>query len=105
MNAINVISPYRYLGMWVFDAAAAFPGHQFRLEWRRADSTGNWYYSPQLEMEGWLCPALLRYFPEAPKELYVQVKSLSAYGLIADSGSFRRRETHGGEQVFHRLLG
>jgi hypothetical protein len=25
-------------------------------------------------MEGWLCPALLRYFAEAPKELYVQVK-------------------------------
>jgi hypothetical protein len=62
----------------MFFSAEAFPGHQFRLEWRRADSTGNWYYSPQLEMEGWLCPALLRYFAEAPKELYVQVKSPSA---------------------------
>jgi hypothetical protein len=28
-------------------------------------------------MEGWLCPALLRYFSEAPKQLYVQVRSLS----------------------------
>jgi len=74
MNAINVISPYRHLGMWVFDdprvgltqepfvagadtmidravagiqnaekgftlifAASPFPGHQFRLEWRRSD--------------------------------------------------------------------
>ena len=82
MNAINAISPYRYLGMWVFDdprvglsqepfvagadtmidrvvanipdaergftmifSAGAFPGHQFLLEWRRADGTGNWYYS------------------------------------------------------------
>ncbi len=26
-------------------------------------------------MEGWLCPALLRYFSEAPKQIYVQVKS------------------------------
>ena len=26
-------------------------------------------------MEGWLCPALLRYFSEAPKQIYVQVKA------------------------------
>ena len=25
------------------------------------------------EMEGWLCPALNLYYPEAPKKLYVQV--------------------------------
>ena len=56
-------------------AAAPFPGHQFRLEWRRADGTGNYYYSPTLDMEGWLCPALLRYFEAPPAELYVQVKS------------------------------
>ena len=35
---------------------------------------GNWYYSPELDMEGWLCPALLKYFDEAPRELFVQVK-------------------------------
>ena len=112
MNAINVIAPYKYLGMWVFDdlrvglvqepfvsgadtmidrvisdipdaesgflmlfSSAPFPGHQFRLEWRRGDGDGNWYYSPQLDLEGWLCPALFRYFSEAPSELYVQVKS------------------------------
>jgi len=114
MNAINVISPYKYLGMWVFDdprvslvqepfvagadslidravadipdaergfrlifSAGPFPGHQFRLEWQRADGGGNWYFAPQFQMEGWLCPALLRYFAEAPKELYVQVSGLS----------------------------
>jgi hypothetical protein len=78
MNAISVISPYRYLGMWVFDdpsvglsqepfvagadtmidrvvaaipdaekgftmvfSSTSFPGHQFRLEWRRTDGEGN----------------------------------------------------------------
>jgi len=30
---------------------------------------GNWYFCPQLNMEGWLCPALFRYFGEAPKRL------------------------------------
>jgi hypothetical protein len=117
MNAINVISPYKYLGMWVFDdervglvqepfvagadtmidrvvadlpnaergftmifSATPFPGHQFRLEWRRDGDGGNWYYAPQLALEGWLCPALLRYFDEAPKELYVQVKAAPERG-------------------------
>jgi hypothetical protein len=50
-----------------------FPGHQYRLDWRRSEGGGDWYYSEQLEMEGWLCPALLRYFSEAPKQLYIQV--------------------------------
>ena len=55
-------------------SASPFPGHQFRLEWRREDGGGNWYYSPQLELEGWLCPALFRYFETAPREIFAQVK-------------------------------
>jgi hypothetical protein len=27
-------------------------------------------------MEGWLCPALLKYFDHAPKELYAKAESL-----------------------------
>jgi hypothetical protein len=26
-------------------------------------------------MEGWLCPALLKYFDKAPKKIYVQIKA------------------------------
>lgn len=111
MNAINVIAPYKYMDMWVFDdprvgldrepfvsgadtmidlmvrdipnaeegfimlfSETAFPGHQIHLQWRRDDSGGNWYYSPELDMEGWLCPALFKYFLEAPKDIYVQIK-------------------------------
>ena len=114
MNAINVIAPYKHLGMWVFDdprvglaqepfvsgadtmidqivreipgaeggfalifSEAPFPGHQFKLTWQREDRGGNWYYSDVLDLEGWLCPALLRYFAHAPQELYVQVKKLA----------------------------
>jgi hypothetical protein len=77
-NAINVIAPYKYHGLWVFDdprvglvqepfvagadamidrvvaglpdaehgftmifASTPFPGHQFRLDWRRNDGGGN----------------------------------------------------------------
>ena len=114
MNAINVIAPYKYLGMWVFDdpkvglvqepfvsgadtmidhavkdirdaekgftlvfSAAPFPGCQISLQWRRADGSGNWYYSPELDMEGWLCPALLRYFAEPPQAIYAQARALA----------------------------
>lgn len=58
-------------------SATAFPGHTTKLEWRRAEpGGGNWYYSEQFKMEGWLCPALFKYFPEAPKEIYVQAEPL-----------------------------
>ena len=107
MNTINVIAPYKHLDMWVFDdprvglsqepfvsgadamidrvvadipraergftlvfAATPFPGH----------GDGNWYRSADLDMEGWLCPALFRYFDEAPKHLYAQVKPLPRRG-------------------------
>ena len=47
-----------------------FPGYTVKLEWRREEYGGNWYYSPSFDMEGWLCPALFRYFGKAPPELY-----------------------------------
>jgi hypothetical protein len=112
MNEINVIEPYRYLDMWVFDdpkvglsaepfvggadtmidrvtaelpnpehgfvmvfSRNPFPGHQFQLEWKREDGSGNIYYSHELDAEGWLCPALLRYFEAPPLKIYVQVKA------------------------------
>ena len=112
MNALTVIAPYKYQGMWVFDDAAvglnkepfiagidtlidqatadipdaehgfraifgasAFPGANLKLEWRRAESGGNWYYSPQFKQEGWLCPALFKYFSSAPREIYVKIQA------------------------------
>ena len=56
-------------------SAALFPGYDVKLEWRREESGGNWYYCPKFQMEGWLCPALLKYFPAAPREIYVKVES------------------------------
>ena len=55
-------------------SAASFPGANLKLAWRREESGGNWYYSDQFKMEGWLCPALLKYFPKAPTEIYVKVE-------------------------------
>jgi hypothetical protein len=59
-------------------SAEAFPGATLHLVWRRKELSGNVYYSPELDMEGWLCPALLRYFDEPPKEIFAQSKTLKA---------------------------
>jgi len=55
-------------------SASPFPGATTKLEWRRGESGGNWYWSDQFNMEGWLCPALFKYFPSAPKEIYVKAE-------------------------------
>jgi hypothetical protein len=58
-------------------AGTPFPGYTAKLEWRREEFGGNWYYSPQFDMEGWLCPALFKYFPEAPAEIFVKAEPKS----------------------------
>lgn len=45
----------------------------YTFEWVRSEYNGDWYYSRDFDMEGWLCPALLRYFDTAPRSLYVTV--------------------------------
>ena len=64
-------------GFQAIFSAAPFPGANWKLDWRRAESGGNWYYSDQFKMEGWLCPALLKYFPTAPSEIYVKIEPKS----------------------------
>jgi hypothetical protein len=55
-------------------SASPFPGANLKLDWRWEESGGNWYYTDQFKMEGWLCPALLKYFPTAPREIYVKIE-------------------------------
>ena len=52
-----------------------FPGYQIALEWRREEHEGNWYYAADLDMEGWLCPALFKYLYPAPPRIYAQFKA------------------------------
>jgi hypothetical protein len=51
-----------------------FPGYMMKVTWIRAEMSGNWYHSEELDMKGWLCPALFKYFEEAPKEIYVKAE-------------------------------
>lgn len=57
--------------------------HDVELEWLREDEpespmAGNWYQGQigGQVMEGWLCPALLCFFPSAPSRLFVRADPL-----------------------------
>jgi hypothetical protein len=110
-NALFVIQPYRWKGLWVFDdarvglerepfvagmpeiidlavqeipnaaqgfllifSAHPFPGATVELDWVREELGGNWYRWNAHAMEGWLCPALFKYFATAPRKLYAQAR-------------------------------
>jgi hypothetical protein len=75
IDAVVADIPDAHEGFLMIFSASAFPGHQFHLERVRSEGGGNWYRSADLDMEGWLCPALFKYFDEAPEDLYVQVKA------------------------------
>lgn len=61
-------------GFTLLFSASPFPGFQIELEWRREELGGNWYHCAVLDMEGWLCPALFKYFEKAPTNIYAQCK-------------------------------
>jgi hypothetical protein len=56
-------------------SAHPFPGGQMVLDWVREEGNGNVYRWTEKGMEGWLCPALLKYFERPPTKLYIQVKA------------------------------
>ncbi len=68
--------PDAQTGFRLLFSSAPFPGYQRKLTWIREEVGGNWYVSDNPAMEGWLCPALFRYFDEAPDELYVRAEPL-----------------------------
>jgi hypothetical protein len=64
-------------GFRLLFSASAFPGYQKRLVWKREEMGGNWYASNDPPLEGWLCPALFRYYDRAPAQLYVKAEAMS----------------------------
>ena len=59
-------------GFVLLFSAHPFPNYTVELQWHREEYGGNWYFSPQFDIEGWLCPALCQYFETAPERLYVR---------------------------------
>lgn len=62
-------------GFRMLFSAEPFPGFQLQLTRLREEFGGWWYGSAEPPQEGWLCPALFRYFTEAPEEIYVKAEA------------------------------
>jgi len=63
-------------GFRLLFSANPFPGHQKKLRWLRGDSGGNYYALDEPPMEGWICPAMFKYYSKAPDNLYVKAEPL-----------------------------
>jgi len=56
-------------------APTEFPGAMIRLDRTKEEHGGNWYAWIGRHMQGWLCPALLRYFPQAPEVIHIAAQA------------------------------
>ncbi|MBD2496472.1 DUF6717 family protein [Nostoc sp. FACHB-280] len=63
-------------GFKLLFSASPFPGYQAELTWLREEYNGNWYLWREKSLEGWLCPALFKYFEQAPAKIYCQAEGL-----------------------------
>lgn len=61
-------------GFKLLFSATPFPGYQAELVWARSEYGGNWYRWEVYNLEGWLCPALFKYFSEAPQHIYCKAE-------------------------------
>ena len=66
-------------GFRLLFSAAPFPRYQAEFIKERSELGGTWYRTapPWPGMEGWLCPALFKYFDEAPPVIYVKAEPLT----------------------------
>ena len=53
-----------------------FPGFQKKLTWVRGDMDGNYYKIDDPPMEGWICPAMFKYYDKPPAALYVKAEPI-----------------------------
>ena len=64
--------PRAHEGFRLTFSSDPFPGHEIVVERGAARDGGYWYRDPASGRRGWLCPALFRYFREAPERIYAQ---------------------------------
>ena len=77
-RAIEILTegiPDAAKGFKLVFSSQPFPGYTARFVRGRAEFGGYWYSWGERGIEGWLCPALFKYFDEAPKEIYVKVSA------------------------------
>jgi len=61
-------------GFKLLFSSSPFPGYQAALTWVREEYEGNWYRWETHGVEGWLCPALFKYFAVAPAKIFCRAE-------------------------------
>jgi len=61
-------------GFVLLFSSQPFAGYQMELTLVREEYGGHWYRVRGSIEEGWLCPALFRYFDVAPHSLYIRAE-------------------------------
>jgi hypothetical protein len=64
-------------GFKLLFAANPFPGYQAELVWLKEEYGGQWYSWKEQNLEGWLCPALFKYFSETPAKIYCKAEKIN----------------------------
>jgi hypothetical protein len=77
IDALTSQVPNAESGFRLLFSAKPFPGYMLSFRRKREEFEGNWYECEQLGGEGWLCPALFKYFAEAPDALFVKAEALA----------------------------
>ena len=63
-------------GFRLLFSASPFPGQQASYTRTRGESGGTWYRDDATGAEGWLCPALFKYFETAPPVIHAKAESI-----------------------------
>jgi hypothetical protein len=86
MLVTGLMIPKAGRGFKLIFSANPFPNYDIRLKWKKKEFSGNTYVvsgaAGMPKMEAWLCPALLRYFKKAPKEIYAKAQPKNPHADI-----------------------
>lgn len=74
IDRLTILIPDADKGFILKFSSQPFVNYRTCLNHDNSEDGGNWYYSPQFDMTGWLCPALYKYFSVAPDTLYVKAE-------------------------------
>jgi hypothetical protein len=78
INDLVADIPNALQGFRLLFSSAPFPGSQRQLIRQREEYGGYWYQLADTDAEGWLCPALFKYFETAPAQLFVKAEAIPA---------------------------
>ena len=66
--------PGAHQGFKLLFSSQPFPGYNVEVDRVSEESGGAWYRWAAQDRQGWLCPALLKYFSAPPAKLYCKAE-------------------------------